>query len=126
MNGHGVFTVTDARFNDSGAYSCEAINTIKRVFAVPDTIVTVVAGSILIFLNIWFIFRNFIYIIKGPMTPPPTRPIYIPPPTKPIYIPPPTRPIYMPSPNIKENDCNCNGHSSDCTCSGFCLVLIKI
>ena len=45
MNGYGVFTVTDARYIDAGAYSCEAINTMGRVFAVPDTIVSVVTGS---------------------------------------------------------------------------------
>lgn len=40
-NGIGVFTVTDARYTDQGAYSCEAINSQGRVFALPDTIVTI-------------------------------------------------------------------------------------
>jgi len=44
-NGNGIFTVTDARLSDAGAYSCEAINTMGRIFAIPDTLVTVVAGS---------------------------------------------------------------------------------
>jgi len=33
--------VTDARLTDAGAYSCEAINSEGRVFAVPDTLVDV-------------------------------------------------------------------------------------
>jgi len=36
-----VFTVTNAHITDQGAYSCEAINSQGRVFAVPDTIVTI-------------------------------------------------------------------------------------
>lgn len=40
-NGRGILTVTDARYTDQGAYSCEAINSQGRVFAVPDTIVTI-------------------------------------------------------------------------------------
>ena len=56
-------TVTDARAYDAGAYSCEAINTEGRVFAVPDTIVEVVDSSkyVLIFLiNINIIFGNLV------------------------------------------------------------------
>jgi hypothetical protein len=42
--GKGVLTVTDAELLDSGAYSCEALNSKGRVFAVPDAIVTVTDG----------------------------------------------------------------------------------
>ena len=41
-NGKGVLTITDARLTDSGAYSCEALNSKGRVFAIPDAIATVV------------------------------------------------------------------------------------
>lgn len=44
-NGCGILTVTDARISDAGAYSCEAINSEGRVFAVPDTIVDVDRSS---------------------------------------------------------------------------------
>ena len=44
-NGCGILTVTDARLSDAGAYSCEAINSQGRVFAVPDSIVTVFKKS---------------------------------------------------------------------------------
>lgn len=40
-NGKGVLTITDARITDAGAYSCEALNSKGRVFAVPDAIVHV-------------------------------------------------------------------------------------
>jgi hypothetical protein len=44
-NGKGVFTVNEARLSDAGAYSCEAINSEGRVFAVPDAIVYVILGG---------------------------------------------------------------------------------
>lgn len=40
-NGRGILTVTDARITDAGAYSCEAINSKGRVFAIPDAIISV-------------------------------------------------------------------------------------
>jgi dystroglycan 1 len=40
-NGKGTFTITETRVEDSGAYSCEAINSKGRVFAIPDAILTV-------------------------------------------------------------------------------------
>ncbi len=40
-NGKGVLTITDARVSDAGAYSCEALNSKGRVFAIPDAIVYV-------------------------------------------------------------------------------------
>ena len=40
-NGKGVLTITDAQVSDAGAYSCEALNSKGRVFAVPDAIVSV-------------------------------------------------------------------------------------
>lgn len=40
-NGRGVLVVTDARSYDAGAYSCEAINSNGREFAIPDTIVEI-------------------------------------------------------------------------------------
>ena len=39
-DGYGVFTITNSYVSDSGAYSCEAINSKGRIFAV-DAIVTV-------------------------------------------------------------------------------------
>jgi hypothetical protein len=39
--GLGVLTVTDVRYEDAGAYSCEAINSNGREFAIPDTIVEI-------------------------------------------------------------------------------------
>ncbi|XP_052285983.1 basement membrane-specific heparan sulfate proteoglycan core protein-like isoform X3 [Dreissena polymorpha] len=45
--GRGVLTVKDARYEDAGAYTCEAINTRGSIFAIPDAlvIVTRVPGS---------------------------------------------------------------------------------
>ena len=43
--GRGVFTVSNARAEDAGAYSCEAINTVGRKFAEPDTIVEINDGD---------------------------------------------------------------------------------
>lgn len=40
-NGKGVLTINNARLEDAGAYSCEALNSKGRVFAVPDAIVYV-------------------------------------------------------------------------------------
>lgn len=39
--GHGTLTVTNAQWEDAGAYSCEAINTKGREFAIPDAIVKI-------------------------------------------------------------------------------------
>lgn len=39
--GFGVLTVTDARWEDAGAYSCEAFSTKGREFAIPDAIVRI-------------------------------------------------------------------------------------
>ena len=41
-NGRGVLTIKNAQRSDAGAYSCEALNSKGRVFAVPDAIVTVI------------------------------------------------------------------------------------
>ncbi|XP_021372607.1 basement membrane-specific heparan sulfate proteoglycan core protein-like isoform X2 [Mizuhopecten yessoensis] len=40
-DGRGNLTITDARITDSGAYTCEAINTKGTIFAIPDAIVIV-------------------------------------------------------------------------------------
>ncbi|XP_060073482.1 basement membrane-specific heparan sulfate proteoglycan core protein-like [Ylistrum balloti] len=40
-DGRGNLTITDARITDSGAYTCEAINTKGTIFASPDAIVIV-------------------------------------------------------------------------------------
>ena len=40
-NGVGILTIVDVRLSDAGAYSCEALNSRGRVFAVPDAIVYV-------------------------------------------------------------------------------------
>ncbi len=40
--GKGVLTINDARLEDAGAYSCEALNSKGRIFAVPDAIVYVI------------------------------------------------------------------------------------
>ncbi|XP_069115040.1 basement membrane-specific heparan sulfate proteoglycan core protein-like isoform X2 [Argopecten irradians] len=40
-DGRGNLTITDARITDSGAYTCEAINTKGTIFAIPDAIIIV-------------------------------------------------------------------------------------
>lgn len=90
-NGCGILTVTDARAYDAGAYSCEAINTEGRVFAVPDTIVEVVDSS------------------HGPVKTPSVQDCEPSPVIQTTTVPPPT------------SDCSCHNHSEDCTCSGRCL-----
>lgn len=45
-NGKGVLTIIDARQSDAGAYSCEALNSKGRVFAIPDAIVYVQSSSV--------------------------------------------------------------------------------
>jgi len=40
-SGRGVLTVTDARYTDAGAYTCEAINNRGSIFAIPDALVIV-------------------------------------------------------------------------------------
>lgn len=39
--GRGRLTVSDARYEDAGAYTCEAINTRGSIFAIPDALVIV-------------------------------------------------------------------------------------
>jgi hypothetical protein len=58
-NGKGVLTVTDARYTDAGAYSCEALNSKGRVFAIPDAIVTVVDGMFIKFICFFLLFISF-------------------------------------------------------------------
>lgn len=41
INGRGNLTITDARVEDSGAYTCEAINVRGSIFASPDAIIIV-------------------------------------------------------------------------------------
>nr|XP_022341960.1 basement membrane-specific heparan sulfate proteoglycan core protein-like isoform X4 [Crassostrea virginica] len=41
VNGRGNLTITDARVEDSGAYTCEAINVRGSIFASPDAIIIV-------------------------------------------------------------------------------------
>ena len=41
VNGRGVLTIRQARREDGGAYTCEAINNKGAIFAQPDTIVIV-------------------------------------------------------------------------------------
>lgn len=43
-HGNGVLTVTEARHEDAGAYSCEAFSSNGREFAVPDAQVAIVDG----------------------------------------------------------------------------------
>ena len=43
-NGTGTFTINNVQSGDAGAYSCEIINVIGRIFAV-DTIVTIIDGK---------------------------------------------------------------------------------
>ncbi|XP_052760298.1 basement membrane-specific heparan sulfate proteoglycan core protein-like isoform X2 [Mya arenaria] len=40
-SGRGVLTVRDARYEDAGAYTCEAINNRGSIFAIPDALVIV-------------------------------------------------------------------------------------
>ena len=40
-NGRGILTVTDAVRQDAGAYSCAALNSKGRIFAIPDAILVV-------------------------------------------------------------------------------------
>ncbi|XP_052832935.1 basement membrane-specific heparan sulfate proteoglycan core protein isoform X4 [Octopus bimaculoides] len=40
-NGHGILTISDARLEDAGAYTCEAMNNRGSIFALPDAIVVV-------------------------------------------------------------------------------------
>lgn len=39
--GRGRLTVADARYEDAGAYTCEAINNRGSIFAIPDALVIV-------------------------------------------------------------------------------------
>lgn len=41
INGRGNLTITNARVEDSGAYTCEAINVRGSIFASPDAIIIV-------------------------------------------------------------------------------------
>lgn len=43
-NGRGTLTITDAVREDAGAYSCEALNSKGRLFAIPDAILAVYGG----------------------------------------------------------------------------------
>lgn len=43
-NGKGVLTISEARLEDAGAYSCEALNSKGRIFAIPDAIVYVLVA----------------------------------------------------------------------------------
>lgn len=141
-NGKGIFTVTDARYTDQGAYSCEAINSQGRVFAVPDTIVTVdscIAPFIQItdppsddcFCNNHSVectcsgicircehntYGDKCQYCKEGFIGDATR--GTPFDCLPIGYVRTTTP--EPEPLI-QNDCFCNNHSIDCTCSGYCL-----
>lgn len=48
----GVITITDARKEDEGAYTCEALNTKGSILAEPDTIVHVIREDVTIFSSI--------------------------------------------------------------------------
>ncbi len=93
-NGCGILTVTDARISDAGAYSCEAINSEGRVFAVPDAIVDVDSAD----------YGRGTSNQNGELL---------------TCDPEPTRP---PAPVVSDEQCKCHNHSIDCTCSGYCLV----
>ncbi len=41
VKGRGTLTITNARASDAGAYSCEALNSKGRLFAIPDGILSV-------------------------------------------------------------------------------------
>lgn len=59
-NGYGVFTVTDARLEDAGIYSCEAINNMGRVFVYPETDV-IISGKLTYYKSQ---FEILFYLIK--------------------------------------------------------------
>ena len=40
-DGRGILTIADARYEDAGAYTCEAINNRGSIFAIPDALVIV-------------------------------------------------------------------------------------
>ena len=41
QDGRGTLTITDVRYTDAGAYTCEAINNRGSIFAIPDALVIV-------------------------------------------------------------------------------------
>ena len=41
QEGRGILTITDVRYTDAGAYTCEAINNRGSIFAIPDALVIV-------------------------------------------------------------------------------------
>ena len=41
QGGRGTLTITDVRYTDAGAYTCEAINNRGSIFAIPDALVIV-------------------------------------------------------------------------------------
>ena len=41
QEGRGTLTITDVRYTDAGAYTCEAINNRGSIFAIPDALVIV-------------------------------------------------------------------------------------
>ncbi len=43
--GRGVLTIRNARAEDEGAYTCEALNNKGSIFAVPDAIITITGTS---------------------------------------------------------------------------------
>ena len=48
----GVITITDARKEDEGAYTCEALNSKGSILAEPDTIVHVIRKDKAVFSSI--------------------------------------------------------------------------
>ncbi|CAF0871328.1 unnamed protein product [Brachionus calyciflorus] len=95
-HGIGILIVSDTREYDAGAYSCEAINSNGREFAVPDTIVEVIPGR------------------PRPIPTTTTTPL-------PTTTTPRTTTIQSPQQFEEDNGCNCHNHSDKCTCSGFCI-----
>lgn len=104
-NGHGILIVTNVQYSDAGAYSCEAINSKGREFAIPDAIVEVVNRRTSDGYNYYnCTHQQFIPTTTTTTTTTTTRTT--------------TRKVV----EITQ-ECYCYNHTDQCTCSGICYVI---